>query len=148
MTFSQYLGLEEHLVDFFPVSVEFSLRKARWVAFGEVGSGKNLWDVYWPNSNIFKLLNQTTDVLVDYIWIWYRTDIVATDGEENNARSSSFHSLLQSINSIYSWKLQATLVNGCWRSWDMKIALAEFMQPLDVSPNKPNAILFCWSKIW
>ena len=36
------VGLEEHLVDFFPVSVEFSLRKARWVAFGEVGSGKNL----------------------------------------------------------------------------------------------------------
>ena len=36
------IGLEEHLVDFFPVSVEFSLRKARWVAFGEVGSGKNL----------------------------------------------------------------------------------------------------------
>ena len=63
------IGLEEHLVDFFPVSVKFSLRQARCVAFGEVGSGKNLSDVHSPHSNIFKLLNQTTDVLVDYIWI-------------------------------------------------------------------------------
>ena len=34
------VGLEKHLVDFFPVSVQFSLHKARWVAFGQVGSGK------------------------------------------------------------------------------------------------------------